>query len=58
MKIQSVGINNFRSLKDVNTAGISLWKKKNQLLYRTATVKAEGAISEMLTQILEKVEAL
>lgn len=35
-------------------AGISL--KKNQLAYRTATVKAEGSIPEMLTQILNKLE--
>lgn len=33
-----------------STAGISL--KKNQLAYRTATTKAEGAIPEMIKQIL------
>ena len=38
------------------TAGISL--KKNQFAYRTATAEAEGAIPEMLTLILKKVEAL
>ncbi|MGF6755633.1 hypothetical protein P3T16_003039 [Paraburkholderia sp. GAS42] len=35
-------------------AGISL--AKNQLAYRTATLKAEGAVPEMLMQILAKVE--
>ncbi|MDO3560266.1 ATP-dependent nuclease [Ralstonia pseudosolanacearum] len=35
-------------------AGISL--AKNQLAYRTATLKAEGTVPEMLTQILAKVE--
>ena len=35
-------------------AGISL--AKNQLAYRTATLKAEGAIPEMLMKILVKVE--
>ena len=35
-------------------AGISL--KKNQLAYRTATLKAEGAVPEMLMQILDKAE--
>lgn len=35
-------------------AGISL--KKNQLAYRTATLRAEGAVPEMLMQILAKVE--
>jgi len=35
-------------------AGISL--KKNQLAYRTATLKAEGAVPEMLMQILAKAE--
>lgn len=34
-------------------AGVSL--KKNQLAYRTATAGAEGAIPEMLVQILKKV---
>lgn len=39
--------------KDVEAAaGISL--KKNQLAYRTATLKAEGAVPEMLKQILTK----
>lgn len=33
-------------------AGISL--KKNKLAYRTATLKAEGAVPEMLKQILKK----
>ncbi len=33
-------------------AGISL--KKNQLAYRTATLKANGAVPEMLLQILAK----
>jgi predicted ATP-dependent endonuclease of OLD family len=33
-------------------AGISL--KKNQLAYRTATLKAEGAVPEMLMQMLSK----
>ncbi|MBZ0095837.1 MAG: ATP-dependent endonuclease [Sulfuricella sp.] len=36
------------------TAGIILGK--NQLAYRTATLKAEGAIPEMLKQILKKAE--
>ncbi len=35
-------------------AGISL--KKNQFAYRTATLKAEGAVPEMLIQILAKAE--
>ncbi|GAB6848200.1 ATP-dependent nuclease [Paraburkholderia kururiensis] len=35
-------------------AGISL--AKNQLAYRTATLKAEGAVPEMLMRILAKVE--
>lgn len=35
-------------------AGISL--KKNQLAYRTATIKAEGAVPEMLMQTLAKAE--
>lgn len=35
-------------------AGISL--KKNQLAYRTATIKAEGVVPEMLMQILAKAE--
>ncbi len=35
-------------------AGISL--AKNQLAYRTATLKAEGAVPEMLMQILAKAE--
>lgn len=35
-------------------AGISL--AKNQLAYRMATLKAEGVVPEMLTQILAKVE--
>jgi putative ATP-dependent endonuclease of OLD family len=35
-------------------AGISL--KKNQFAYRTATLKAEGAVPEMLMQILAKAE--
>jgi len=35
-------------------AGISL--AKNQLAYRTATLKAEGAVPEMLLKILAKVE--
>lgn len=35
-------------------AGIML--KKNQLAYRTATLKAEGAVPEMLMQILAKAE--
>lgn len=35
-------------------AGISL--KKNQLAYRTATLKAEGAVPEMLMQMLSKAE--
>ena len=35
-------------------AGISL--KKNQLAYRTATLKAEGVVPEMLMKILAKVE--
>ncbi|MDE3022432.1 MAG: ATP-dependent endonuclease [Pseudomonadota bacterium] len=35
-------------------AGISL--KKNQLGYRTATLKAEGTVPEMLMQILSKME--
>lgn len=35
-------------------AGISL--AKNQLAYRTATLKAEGAVPEMLMQILSKAE--
>lgn len=40
---------------DVETAaGISL--KKNQLAYRTATLKADGAAPEMLLQILAKAE--
>lgn len=37
-----------------DTAGIVL--KKNQLAYRTATLKAEGAAPEMLMQILAKAE--
>jgi len=36
------------------TAGISL--AKNQLAYRTATLEAEGAVPEMLLQILAKAE--
>ena len=36
------------------TAGISL--KKNQYAYRAATLKAEGAVPEMLNQILTKVK--
>lgn len=36
-------------------AGISL--AKNQLAYRTATLKAEGAVPEMLMQILVKVKS-
>ena len=36
------------------TAGISL--AKNQLAYRTATLKAEGAVPEILMQILAKAE--
>lgn len=35
-------------------AGISL--KKNQLAYRTATLKADGAVPEMLIQMLAKAE--
>lgn len=35
-------------------AGITL--KKNQLAYRTATLKADGAVPEMLLQILAKAE--
>ena len=35
-------------------AGINL--AKNQLAYRTATLKAEGAVPEMLMQILAKAE--
>ncbi|VVE30225.1 hypothetical protein PTE30175_03515 [Pandoraea terrae] len=35
-------------------AGISL--AKNQLAYRTETLKAEGAVPEMLMQILAKAE--
>jgi putative ATP-dependent endonuclease of OLD family len=35
-------------------AGISL--AKNQLAYRTATLKAEGAVPEMLIRILAKAE--
>ena len=35
-------------------AGINL--AKNQLAYRTATLRAEGAVPDMLTQILAKVE--
>lgn len=35
-------------------AGISL--AKNQLAYRTATLKAEGVVPEMLVQILAKAE--
>ena len=37
-----------------NVAGINL--SKNQLAYRTATLKAEGVAPEMLMQILAKVE--
>lgn len=37
------------------TAGI-IMLKKNQLAYRTATLKAEGAVPEMLMQILAKAE--
>jgi hypothetical protein len=33
-------------------AGIKF--RKNQLAYRTATLKAEGAVPEMLKQILKK----
>lgn len=41
--------------KDVEAAaGISL--AKNQLAYRSATLEAEGAVPEMLMQILSKVE--
>lgn len=36
------------------TAGITL--AKNQLAYRTATLKAEGAVPEMLLQVLAKAE--
>lgn len=36
------------------TAGISL--TKNQLAYRTATLKAEGVVPDMLLQVLAKVE--
>jgi hypothetical protein len=36
------------------TAGINL--TKNQLAYRTATLKAEGAVPAMLSQILAKAE--
>jgi len=36
------------------TAGINLGK--NQLAYRTATIKAEGVVPEMLKQILKKAE--
>jgi len=36
------------------SAGISL--KKNSLAYRTATLKADGAVPEMLEQILAKVK--
>lgn len=43
------------SCNDVEAAaGISL--AKNQHAYRTATLKAEGTVPEMLTQILAKVE--
>lgn len=38
-----------------SAASISL--KKNQLAYRTATLKAEGAMPEMLMQILAKAES-
>ena len=37
-----------------SSAGISL--KKNQLAYRTATIKAEGTVPEMLEQIMKKLE--
>lgn len=36
-----------------SSAGISL---KNQLAYRTATIKAEGTVPEMLEQIMKKLE--
>jgi putative ATP-dependent endonuclease of OLD family len=37
-------------------AGAGIMLKKNQLAYRTATLKAEGAVPEMLMQILAKAE--
>ena len=44
-----------KACKEVETeAGINL--AKNQLAYRTATLRAGGAVPEMLTQILAKVE--
>lgn len=63
MKIQSVRIKDFRTLKDVtitacnnveSAAGISL--AKNQLAYRTAALEAAGTVPEMLTQILATAE--
>lgn len=39
-----------------SSAGISL--KKNQLAYRTATIKAEGTVPEMLEQIMKKLEEM
>ena len=39
-----------------SSAGISL--KKNQLAYRTATIKAEGTVPEMLEQIMRKLEEM
>jgi predicted ATP-dependent endonuclease of OLD family len=37
-------------------AAAGIFLKKNQLAYRTATLKAEGAVPEMLRQILVKAE--